>query len=106
MLKKELETAKELVAKAGNILLEHYQENPSVSWKGIDAPVTAADRAASELLVRELKRIFPGDGILSEEEQVVRRASADRVSGSLIRWTAKRVMESSRRIRSDGRAGG
>jgi len=69
MLKKELETAKELVAKAGNILLEHYQENPSVSWKGIDAPVTAADRAASELLVRELKRIFPGDGILSEEEQ-------------------------------------
>ena len=69
MLKKELETAKELVAKAGNILLEHYQENPSVSWKGIDAPVTAADRAASELLVRELKRIFPGDGILFEEEQ-------------------------------------
>lgn len=47
MLKKELETAKELAAKAGNILLEHYQENPSVSWKGIDAPGAAADRAAS-----------------------------------------------------------
>ena len=66
MLKKELETAKELVTKAGNILLERYQENPSVSWKGVDAPVTAADRAASEFLVRELKRLFPGDGILSE----------------------------------------
>ncbi len=69
MLKKELEIAKELAAKAGNILLEHYQENPSVSWKGVDAPVTAADRAASELLVRELKQLFPEDGILSEEEQ-------------------------------------
>ena len=69
MLKKELEIAKELAAKAGNILLERYQENPSVSWKGLDAPVTAADRAASEVLVRELKRLFPGDGILSEEEQ-------------------------------------
>jgi 3'(2'), 5'-bisphosphate nucleotidase len=69
MLKKELEIAKELVAKAGNILLEHYQENPSVNWKGIDAPVTTADRAASELLVGELKRLFPGDGRLSKEEQ-------------------------------------
>jgi 3'(2'), 5'-bisphosphate nucleotidase len=69
MLKKELETAKKLVAKAGNILLERYRETPSVSWKGVDAPVTAADRAASELLVRELKRLFPNDGILSEEEQ-------------------------------------
>ncbi len=69
MLKKELEIAKELATKAGNILLERYQENPSVSWKEIDAPVTAADRAASELLVGELKRLFPGDGMLSEEEQ-------------------------------------
>jgi 3'-phosphoadenosine 5'-phosphosulfate (PAPS) 3'-phosphatase len=69
MLKKKLEIAKELAAKAENILLERYQENPSVSWKGIEAPVTAADRAASELLVSELKRLFPGDEMLSEEER-------------------------------------
>jgi 3'(2'), 5'-bisphosphate nucleotidase len=38
-----------------------------VQWKGHDDPVTAADHAANEMLVRELHRHFPEDAILSEE---------------------------------------
>jgi 3'(2'), 5'-bisphosphate nucleotidase len=66
-MEKELETAKELAFRAGNVLLEHYAGKPDVQWKGQNDPVTAADRAVSELLVGELKRLFPEDGILSEE---------------------------------------
>jgi 3'(2'), 5'-bisphosphate nucleotidase len=40
-----------------------------VYWKGRGNPVTEADQAANTFLVKELKRLFPADGILSEEEQ-------------------------------------
>jgi 3'(2'), 5'-bisphosphate nucleotidase len=64
----ELEAARLLAVRAGAILLEHYSGSRlDVRWKGSD-PVTEADRSASEFLTRELKRMFPEDGILSEEE--------------------------------------
>ncbi len=65
----ELQTAKELAVRAGDILLEHYGQSTSVQWKGLGDPVTVADRAASKFLVGELKQRFPQDGILSEEEK-------------------------------------
>src|SRR6185369_3466017 len=65
---KELETAKALAIRAGAILLEHY-ERPRVSWKGPGNPVTDADCAANSFIVRELRQLFPEDGILSEEEK-------------------------------------
>jgi 3'(2'), 5'-bisphosphate nucleotidase len=63
----ELEAARTLAVRAGAILLEHYSA-PAVRWKGRGNPVTEADRAASAFLVKELRRFFPTDGILSEEE--------------------------------------
>lgn len=63
----ELEAARTLAVRAGAILLEHYSD-PVVRWKGRGNPVTEADRAASAFLTKELKRLFPADGILSEEE--------------------------------------
>jgi 3'(2'),5'-bisphosphate nucleotidase len=63
----ELEAAKRLAVRAGAILLEHYIQ-PKVRWKGRGNPVTEADRLASAFLTKELKRMFPADGILSEEE--------------------------------------
>jgi 3'(2'), 5'-bisphosphate nucleotidase len=75
----DLETAKTLAIRAGAILLDHYS-HPVVRWKGRGNPVTEADRAASEFLVRELNRLFPDDGILSEEEaDDPRRLSKPRV---------------------------
>jgi 3'(2'), 5'-bisphosphate nucleotidase len=63
----ELDAAKTLAVRAGAILLDHYAQ-PAVRWKGPRNPVTEADRLASAFLVKELGRLFPGDGILSEEE--------------------------------------
>jgi 3'(2'), 5'-bisphosphate nucleotidase len=64
----ELETAKKLALSAGGILLKYYSQ-PAVSWKGLGDPVTEADRSANAFIVDELKRAFPQDGILSEEER-------------------------------------
>jgi 3'(2'), 5'-bisphosphate nucleotidase len=63
----ELELAKSLAVRAGAILLEHYSA-PNVRWKSSGNPVTDADSAASAFLIREIRKAFPQDGILSEEE--------------------------------------
>ncbi len=67
VMEKELEVARELARDAGRILLEFYEGETKVQWKGHDDPVTAADHAANDMLVRELNRRFPGDAVLSEE---------------------------------------
>jgi 3'(2'), 5'-bisphosphate nucleotidase len=75
----DLEAAKTLAVRAGAILLKHYAQ-PSVSWKAPGNPVTEADREASTFIVQELRRHFPEDGILSEEESDdVERLSRSRV---------------------------
>lgn len=66
-LNKELEIAQRLARDAGRILMDFYRGETRVEWKGQDDPVTAADQAANEMLVRELSRHFPHDAILSEE---------------------------------------
>jgi 3'(2'),5'-bisphosphate nucleotidase len=66
-MREDLESAKMLAVRAGDILLEHYVQ-PKVRWKGHGNPVTEADRLASAFLMKELKGLFPGDGFLSEEE--------------------------------------
>jgi 3'(2'), 5'-bisphosphate nucleotidase len=65
----ETKQAKELALRAGAILLDHYSKPQRVNWKGPGDPVTAVDRAASDFLAGELKRMFPRDGILCEERQ-------------------------------------
>jgi len=67
-LTRELQTAKELAKQAGAILLDAFHNNSPVRWKGVGNPVTAADSMASSFLVDELRKRFPEDGILSEEE--------------------------------------
>jgi 3'(2'), 5'-bisphosphate nucleotidase len=66
-MEKELEIVRRIAREAGQVLMEFYKSDAEVQWKGDDDPVTAADRAANELIVRELKKHFPDDGILSEE---------------------------------------
>jgi 3'(2'), 5'-bisphosphate nucleotidase len=66
-MEKELEIAKALSREAGRILLDYYNNGAQVHWKGENDPVTAADHAANEILVRELHQRFPHDAILSEE---------------------------------------
>ena len=72
MFEKELETAIDLARLAGKTILEHYANEIVAEEKiGVDnlsEPVTAADRAASRIIVDGLLAAFPHDGILSEEE--------------------------------------
>lgn len=66
-MEKELEVARRIARDAGKILMDFYRDGAEVKWKGHDDPVTAADHAANEYLVRELERRFPEDAVLSEE---------------------------------------
>lgn len=85
MLERELETAVALAAEAGARIMEFYATDVVVEQKfGADKssePVTIADRTASRLIVEGLARAFPGDGILSEEEDdiIEIRAASRRV---------------------------
>jgi 3'(2'), 5'-bisphosphate nucleotidase len=79
-MERELEIARSLAREAGRILMEHYASGAKVQWKGHDDPVTAADHAANEMLVRELHRNFPNDAVLSEEfPDDAARLASDRV---------------------------
>lgn len=67
----EIRVATELARAAGAVLLEHYY-SPFLVEQKINAldeleEVTAADRAANELIVTRLQQEFPDDGILAEE---------------------------------------
>ncbi len=67
-MERDLETARRLALGAGKILMKYHRRSIAVDWKAPGDPVTAADREASEFIVRHLRREFPQDAILSEEE--------------------------------------
>ncbi len=64
----ELETASRLAREAGEVILKVYATDFSVSSKGKAGPVTEADLQASQLIVDGLRKEFPGDGVVSEED--------------------------------------
>lgn len=101
-LERELELALELAKKAGEEILEHYaREIVSESKMGVDniyEPVTAADKAASRIIVEGIEKAFPDDGILSEEEidAADHRMSRERV------WIVDPIDGTSGFIKKDG----
>ena len=78
---REVGVAIELARRAGAAALAYYGKPLRVEHKGeLDEPVTQADRAANELIVRGLEKDFPDDGILAEESvDTERRLSLERV---------------------------
>lgn len=83
-LDREVQVATELGRAAGAILLEHYH-SPFLVEQKVNAlqeieEVTAADRAANDLIVHRLLTEFPDDGILAEESKdTERRLAKERV---------------------------
>jgi len=78
---RELRVAVELAREAGALALD-YQGGPlRVEHKEeLDEPVTQADRAVNELIVRALREQFPEDGVLAEESvDTDRRIGRERV---------------------------
>ena len=66
----EIETAAVVLAwGAGRILSSHFGRQLSIEYKDKNQldPVTSADKATQEFLVREITRLFPSHGILGEE---------------------------------------
>src|SRR3954471_7055937 len=65
---RELRVCVELARRAGEAALAFYGKPMRVESKGeFDEPVTQADRAVNELIVRHLRESFPDDGVLAEE---------------------------------------
>jgi len=67
MFDKEFKTAVLAAKKAGHLLKAMSQGDLKVEYKGEIDLVTQADRAAESLVVKMLRRNFPGDDILTEE---------------------------------------
>jgi 3'(2'), 5'-bisphosphate nucleotidase len=78
---RELRVAGELARRAGEAALAFYGKPLRVEHKEeFDEPVTQADRAVNELIVRGLQEAFPEDGILAEESvDTERRLARERV---------------------------
>jgi 3'(2'), 5'-bisphosphate nucleotidase len=78
---RELRLALELARRAGEAALQFYGGPLRVEHKEeFDEPVTQADRAVNELIVRSLHEAFPDDGILAEESvDTARRLGRERV---------------------------
>lgn len=68
---KELEAAKAAAAEAGKAIMEIYNsaDPVKVEYKGDHSPLTAADKAANQIIVEALRSSFPQYALLSEEEK-------------------------------------
>jgi 3'(2'), 5'-bisphosphate nucleotidase len=64
---RELDEAARLARAAGAILMRIYATDFAVAYKGHDDPVTDADKRANEFLVTGLRKAFPEDGVVAEE---------------------------------------
>ena len=71
----------ELARASGAVALAFYGGPLKIEHKGEgDEPVTQADRAVNEMIVRGLRQNFPDDGILAEESvDTERRLTCERV---------------------------
>ncbi|PLW79497.1 3'(2'),5'-bisphosphate nucleotidase [Candidatus Woesearchaeota archaeon] len=68
-LEKEFEVSKGLVIKAGQRIMEIYEnEDFNVDMKSDNSPLTKADLEANEIIVKGLKENFPRYSILTEED--------------------------------------
>lgn len=78
---RELGVAVRLARAAGAAALAHYGGPLDIVHKsGNEDPVTQADHAANDVIMRGLAEEFPDDGLLSEETtDTVRRLSCERV---------------------------
>lgn len=62
-----LDFARDLAWRAGQLTLGYFQTGARPDFKPDDTPVTAADRAAEELIRSEIERRFPDHAIVGEE---------------------------------------
>src|ERR1700761_1644079 len=76
---REIELAKLVAQEAGALALNYQRKGVTAESKADESPVTAADRACEKLIVEQISREFPEDGVIGEE-------GANRESRSGRRW--------------------
>ena len=64
----ELKEAKKIALSAGEIILKYFDSDQGVQIKSDDSPVTKADILVNQLVITELAKSFPDDGIIGEEK--------------------------------------
>lgn len=57
----------DIAKKAGNKILEIYEQDFEINLKEDNSPLTTADKAANEIIAKELNKNFPNIPIISEE---------------------------------------
>ncbi|MDJ0665307.1 MAG: inositol monophosphatase [Acidimicrobiia bacterium] len=83
-----LETALELAASAGQIMLEYFDIGVPADWKDDDTPVTVADEAINQMVVERVAAQYPEHGVIGEEASLVKSESrfqwvCDPIDGTL-----------------------
>jgi len=63
----EIRIASTLARQAGEVIMNIYKKDFSVSYKGTNDPVTEADQLANTLIVKGLMTAFPKDRVVAEE---------------------------------------
>jgi len=69
MLNREIAESTRIARRAGAILMGVYATDFGVSYKDKADPVTEADTRANAYIVGELRKAFPKDGIVAEENE-------------------------------------
>ncbi len=64
---REIHIASTLARQAGEVIMNIYKKDFSVSYKGANDPVTEADQQANTLIVKGLMTAFPDDRVVAEE---------------------------------------
>ncbi len=64
----ELKFAKRLAKQAGEIMLKYFDADQKIEIKSDDTPVTIADKTNNQMVIDEIKKHFPEDGVYGEED--------------------------------------
>lgn len=64
----ELEFAKRLARQAGKIMLKYFDHESETEIKSDNTPVTIADKEVNQMVIDEVKKHFPEDGVYGEED--------------------------------------
>ena len=71
----DIDLITEIITRAGHIALEHFRK-VTPTWKENLTYVTEADLAVQAYLHRALNNVFPGDGVIAEENDLRKPPSA------------------------------
>lgn len=77
----ELAFAESMAARAGGVLMDHYERLERIDRKSARDVVTEADHLSEALIIDAIRAAYPGDAILAEETGAHPSASADGASG-------------------------